>query len=363
MLTCMKRIGLFIFILLTLSIKAGAIDVDERVKEITGAEALEEAARDLPDDISLTDGFDISGALDKVFGSALDSTKGLLKKALTGAALILICSYICSVVSSAYPEASGYISVAGIAAVTVIFTLNDSGLIASAKETLFKIQDFANVLLPVLAAAAAASGEITSAAIRYEAAALFFTVLTNIAVYIILPLIYAFIAASVAEAATGSKALSGAVSLLKWLSTISLTIIMLIFTLYLSISSIVSGSADAAAVRIAKTTISTTFPLVGNIASDAAAAILSSATIIKNTVGAFGMVAVLSLCMGPFVETGLHYLVFKGASKLCAESEDSSLNKLVSRLAEAFGITIAVTGSMAVMMFFTIFSFIKISTV
>jgi stage III sporulation protein AE len=361
MLSCIKRLGLLGLVLLALSVKAGAVDVDEKVRELTGTQALEEAAEALPDEISLTEGFNISEALDSIFGAALDKTKGLLKRALTGAALILICSYICSVVSSAYPDASGYVSLAGIAAVTVIFTVNDSGLIASAKETLYKLQDFANVLLPVLAAAAAASGEIVSSAVRYEAAALFFTVLVNIATFIILPLIYAFLAASVAEAASGSKALNGAVSLLKWLATITLTIIMLIFTLYLSIGSIVSGSADAAAVRIAKTTISTAFPLVGNIASDAASAILSSASVIKNTVGAFGLAAVLSLCIGPFVEVGLHYLIFKGASKLCAESDDSSLSKLISRFAEAFGITIAMTGATAVMMFFTIFSFVKVS--
>ena len=40
----------------------------KRVKEITGAEALEEARRDLPDDIfTHRTAFDISGALDKVF--------------------------------------------------------------------------------------------------------------------------------------------------------------------------------------------------------------------------------------------------------------------------------------------------------
>jgi hypothetical protein len=39
-----------------------------------------------------------------------------------------------------------------------------------------------------------------------------------------------------------------------------LTGIMLAFVFYLSVGAIVSGSADAAAVRVAKTTISTAFP-------------------------------------------------------------------------------------------------------
>ncbi len=47
---------------------------------------------------------------------------------------------------------------------------------------------------------------------------MFFNILTNAAAFVVIPLVYAFLAASVAEAATGSKAVAGAAALLKWLA-------------------------------------------------------------------------------------------------------------------------------------------------
>ncbi len=341
--------------------KAGAaVDIKRELEELAGVEALEEAAPELPEEIGISGGVDFDKALKAIFGNIIDRGKGLLKNALISAALIVICSYLCSTVQCAFPDAVNYVSLAGVAAVTLIFASGDSGLIRACGETLNKIRDFSNVLLPVLAASAVAAGEVASSAVRYEAAALFFNVLTNMAALMVIPLVYAFIAASVAEAATGSRGVGGAASLLKWLSTMLLTCLMLIFVFYLGVGALVSGSADAAAVRAAKTAISTVFPVVGNIASDAASALLSSAALIKSSVGAFGLLAVSAFCAVPFVEIGLHYLLFKAASKLIAETEDGSLARLTGRFSEAFGLLLALIGAAAVMMFFSIFSFMRL---
>jgi stage III sporulation protein AE len=365
MFVLIRKILIFAVVFASVSCMAearAAVDIEGELEELTGVEALEAAAPDMPGDIDISTGVDYSRALEEIFNGMLEKSKSLFKNALISAVLIIICSYLCSTVQCAFPDAAGYVSLAGIAAITIIFTSSDSGLIAACNEVLSKIRDFSNVLLPVLAASAVAAGEVASSAVRYEAAALFFNVLTNIAAELVIPLIYAFIAASVAEAATGNKTVGGAAGLLKWLSTILLTCVMLIFIFYLSVGAIVTGSADAAAVRVAKTTISTTFPIVGNIASDAASALLSSAALIKSTVGAFGLIAVLALCASPFVEIGLHYLLFKAASKLIAESEDGCLAKLTGRFSEAFGLLLACIGASAVMMFFSIFSFMRIVT-
>ncbi len=365
MLVFVKRIAVLALVLASLGcLRArAAVNIDKEIEDIAGVEALRRAAGELEEEIDVAEGFDYDKALRAIFGDVLEKGSGMLKAAIGGAVLIIICSYLCSTVQCAFPEASGYISLAGIAAVTLIFSSNDSGLIRACEETLRKMQDFANVLLPVLAASAAAAGEVSSAAVKYEAAALFFNILTNLAAFALIPLVYAFLAASVAEAATGSRAVAGAAALLKWLGTMLLTGIMLAFVFYLSVGAIVSGSADAAAVRVAKTTISTAFPVVGNIASDAASALLASALVIKNTVGAAGLTAVLALCAVPFVETGLRYLLFKAASKLAAESEDGSLQRLIARFSEAFGLLVAVIGASAVMMFFAVFSFMKIASI
>ena len=49
------------------------------------------------------------------------------------------------------------------------------------------------------------------------------------------------------------------------------------FTAYINLTGLISGSADAAAIRTAKTLISTVLPVVGGIASDASSAVLAAA--------------------------------------------------------------------------------------
>ena len=71
-----------------------------------------------------------------------------------------------------------------------------------------------------------------------------------------MPLVYGYIAASVAYAAVGNEGLKRLGALLKWLVTTVLTIVMLVFVGYLTISGIIAGSTDAATVKAAKFAIS-----------------------------------------------------------------------------------------------------------
>lgn len=65
-------------------------------------------------------------------------------------------------------------------------------------------------------------------------------------------------------------------------------------------------------VKAAKFTMSSLVPVVGGILSDAAETVLAGAGILKNAVGVFGMLAVLAMCVVPFLQLGIHYLAYKG---------------------------------------------------
>lgn len=69
---------------------------------------------------------------------------------------------------------------------------------------------------------------------------------------------------------------------------------------YLTASGAIAGSADAAAVKAAKMTISRAIPVVGGILSDAAETVLAGAGVLRGTVGVVGMLVVLAICLTPF---------------------------------------------------------------
>lgn len=339
---------------------ANAVDVQDELNAALDTYAVERAAK-LPAGINIASGVDTDMAFSELYGKLRTDGRGILKDALKSAALIVLISYLCAAAQTLAEPACDAAKLAGTAAIAIVALRPGSELISHSMATLRDMQDFSNVLLPVLASTASAAGSFTASAVKYSAAALFLNILTNSLSNILLPLTCVFAAASVGEAATGSKALSGAASLIKFILVTLLTALVLAFTVYIGMTGLISGSADAAAVKTAKTAISTMLPIAGSIASDAASSVLAAASVIKNGVGAFGLIAVMFLCAVPFLANLVRYLVFKGASSLTAESADGTVGKLVKRMGEVYGILATAIGVAALIQFISIFSFMGVS--
>jgi stage III sporulation protein AE len=221
---------------------------------------------------------------------------------------------------------------------------------------------FSKMLLPTLTGAAAASGAITSAAAKYAATALFMDVMMTVSRNIIVPLIYAYTATSIAEAALGGEGLSGASNLLKWLAKTVMMGIVLLFVAYLSLTGVISGTTDAVTTKALKTTISTVLPVVGGIIADASETVLAGASILRNAIGIFGFLAVAATCLFPFLHLGVNYLLFKAAAGLSGAIADGRITKLVNAVSTAFGMMLGLVGASALMLFISIISVIKVAT-
>ena len=335
-------------------------DVETELGEQLEIREVEEAAPELPGSVGVLDNTDPEGVLLQLFTGALKTE--MLRNALRSACAVLLMILGFSALKGCFQlEGSTLdpVELAGTAAIALTVSSGQSGLLELGYQTVAKLQDFANVLLPVLASAVTASGQFSAGAAKYSAAALFLNLLVNAVNGMALPLVQLYFAAAVAEAATDSGVISGAVNLLKWMVTMTLTVIMLAFTLYLSICSITSGAADAALTRSAKTLVSTALPVIGGIAADAAGAILASAGVIQKSVGVFGLLAVTALVLGPFAYVGSHYLLFKGASAIASGVAGGRLARQAGRCSEAFGMTLACLGACSLLLYFSIFSMLS----
>lgn len=324
-------------------------------------QALPDSAEELMEGVELSPTEDFSGAFEKILRRALELVIGSAKSAVKSAVLIITAAVICGIAGVLYTPAGGLdvLRLAGVLAVAAISAGDISACVGLGRSMITELSDFSKVLLPSLTATAAVSGAMTSAAAKYAAAALFMDILITCVENLLIPLIYAYIAAVIAECAIGGEGLAGAASFLKWLATSLLTLIVLAFVVYLSVSGLVSGSADAATVRVAKTAISTALPVVGSIVSDAASTVLLGASVIKSTVGAFGMLAVAAVCLVPVMKLACHYLLYKGASKLSAAISGGALAKAAGSISAAFGMVMGAMGACAMMLFFSIISFVQ----
>ena len=83
--------------------------------------------------------------------------------------------------------------------------------------------------------------------------------------------------------------------------------------------------------------------------SDAADTVLASAGVLRGAVGAYGTVAVLMMCLVPFLRLGVQYLAYKFTAALAAAVADSRTAGLIDAIGGAFGLILGMTGAMALL--------------
>lgn len=242
---------------------------------------------------------------------------------------------------------------------TCLFLQSAETFISLSAEVIYELSSYGKLLLPVMAASLAAQGGVTGAAGIYGGTLLFDAVLTSAITGLLIPMVYLFIALSVAGGAFASEGLKEGKSLVKWLMTWALKIILYVFTGYIGITGVVSGSTDAAAVKATKIAISSFIPVVGNIISDASETILVSAGLMKNTVGIYGLLAVTAVWIGPFLQIGVQYILLKltaAAGGVVAGKEGVAL---LRDFCSAMGFLLAMTGAVCLMLLISIVCFMK----
>lgn len=321
--------------------------------------ALPEEAREILGEISI-DGFTLDSAISGIKDAALSAIGGIFKGGLKSAALILVVTILCALAGSVYEGGvPDYVPLAGALAIAAIAAGDIRSFIGLGAQTLQTLSDFSKVLLPSLAAASTASGAVTSATARLVATSLFMDVLLSVGTGLIMPMIYAYIAAVIANAAAGGEALRACANLLKGICVILLTALVIAFTAYLGLTGIISGNADAVATRLAKTTLQTALPVVGGIIADAAGTLVAGASMVRSSIGVFGLFAVLGVCLMPVLNLGAHYLLYKLAAGLASALSDSRIGSLIGGIGGAFGMVLSLVGAGAIFMFISIISSIK----
>ena len=325
--------------------------------------AVPDGADELLGGITVTDVLDPPGAFEKLFAGIVSKLRSVFTSALKNAVVLVVAAMFSGMFSAVFPESKGnYARLAGVLAISAVSVANVNTFVGMGANVTDELVTFSHLLLPILTAAAVAGGAVTSAVAKYAATVLFLDIMMNTMKNVILPLIYAYIATSVAEAAVGGNMLSGASTLLKWLAKTTLTVMVLIFVTYISLTGVITSGADAVAVRAARVTVSTVLPVVGGMLSDAADTVLSGASMLRNAIGVFGMLAVAATCAVPFLRLGLNYLLFKAAGGLSGAVADKSITKLIDAFGAAFGLTLAMVGVSAIMLFVSIVVTIKTVT-
>lgn len=249
--------------------------------------------------------------------------------------------------------------ISGAALIATCILKKANVLILLGTSTIEELSEYGKLLIPVMAAAMAGQGGTTSSAALYAGTTVFDLVLTNLISAYLLPGVCLYLALSVANCAIGESMLKQFRDLVRWMIGWSLKIVLTVFTTYMSITGVVSGTADAVKLKATKITIASVVPVVGGILSDASEAILVSAGLAKSAAGIYGILALLAVFLGPFLKIWIQYAVLKITSALCGIFGIKPLTDLIEDFSAAMGLILAMTGAVCMMLLISTVCFLR----
>ena len=280
------------------------------------------------------------------------------QKALKTGLSVFCCSLLTAIMlgagcSAAVAEAVGAVCISAM-------MLQSSGaLVGLAVQTVSEVSEYSKLLFPVMAAAASARGAVTSASAISIGTSALTAFLNSFLRRVMVPAIYLFLTASVANCALGTNSLKQIRDTIRKFSAWFLKAVLTGFLTYMSITGAVAGSTDKTALKAAKAAISTVVPVIGKTLADASEALLLSADIARNSIGIYGIFAFFGICILPFARIGAHYLVLKGIAALCSIVGSKRQTALVDDFAEAMGLLLGMTGVMCALSVIGVACFLK----
>ncbi len=247
----------------------------------------------------------------------------------------------------------------GTVSIGLLLMRSASAMINLGTQTVTELSEYGKLLLPVMTAALAAQGGVTSSTALYAGTALFDSVLTGIISKLLVPLVYVYLCLSIASSALGEELLKKLRDFVCWVISWSLKILLYVFTGYIGITGVVSGTADASAVKAAKLAISGAVPVVGGILSDASEAILVSAGVMKSAAGVYGLLAIIAVGVGPFLKVGIQYLLLKITAAISDVTGSKATTGLVQDFSKAMGLVLAMIGTVCLLLLISTVCFMK----
>ena len=345
----MRRTILCLCVLLLLSTQAFATG-EQQVREAIPeqAEALLEGRTD-----SFSDG--LRNILQNAFPLLSESVGACLKTAGVMLAAVFLCVLAGG---SGEPDPA---RIAGTLCICGAGFAQMRELAGAGAQALEEMQSFADILLPAMSVSTAVSGGVTASAAIYAGTGLFCDMLMHAMGALLLPAVYCFLALNAARALCGNELLTRLAGLIKWCFHSGIKAILFVFTGYLTVTGLVTGTADATAVKAAKLALSGVVPVVGSMISDASETVIVGAAAIRNAIGIMGMLAVIAICIGPFLRTAAQLLVLKLAAAAGGAMGQKPLVELMDAVAEATGFLLSMLACQALMLLISCLCYLKVS--
>ena len=285
---------------------------------------------------------DNSGAATISLAGALEYIKELLYRnaaaplrllaALCG--VILLCG-LSSGLSDNADRLSGVFTTVGVLAGSGMIVAAVSDVLNNTLELLSAASIFITTFIPIFAGVLSVMGRTATASAINTVTLAATQLFSQLAVNFLAPLSGAILGLSIAGAIHPQLDLGKLGELVKKIVVWILGLIMTVFMSILSMQTFVTNSADSVLIRTAKFAVSSGVPIVGGTISDAVSTVHGSLSLIKSSVGTYGMAAAAAIVLPTLINVVCYRMSLSTAealSDIFGVKELSSLLKSCSSI-------------------------------
>ncbi len=225
--------------------------------------------------------------------------------------------------------------------IILIFTIV-MRMITLTSNTLNSIKSQMDAVFPILLTMLTAVGGSVSVSVYQPAMALLSSFVVNIFTLILLPLfLISTVLALVSNLSNNvklDKLISFIHSLFKWI----VGIIFTVFIGFAAIQGITAGAVDGLSIKTAKFAIKSYVPLIGSYISDGFYILLASSSLIKNAIGAAGLLLLAGTILSPILELVIFMLALKLMAGIIEPLGDGKIASFVSTLSKNMSLLISI---------------------
>ena len=204
-----------------------------------------------------------------------------------------------------------------------------------AKKTLETQFSFIEVSTPLYVTTVAATGHVTYATSINAIFLYMIHICTVLIEKTLFPLAYWTFLLTMVNNASDKIQISKIIILLRQSINWILGFAMTVFVSLLSLSGLKGATVDKIGVKTIKYTMGNFVPVVGRLLSDTLDTVISSATVLKNSVGIVGIIAICLISIYPFLKLVIITWLYRLAAGIIEPVSDKKLSNLVSAAASS----------------------------
>ena len=314
----------------------------ERLEQAVPPEAAEilDGSGITPDNNGVTE-LSFSGVLKTLKQMLLDNVGGPLKLLTALCGVILLCG-LSAGVSDGQDKLSSLFTAVGVLAGAGMTVAAISAVLTDTLDLLSSASMFITTFIPLFAGVLSVMGRTASASVINSITLAATQLFSQLAVNFLAPLCGAIMGLSITGAIHPQLNLGRLGEFVKKIVTWVLGLLMTVFMSILSLQTFVTSSADNVLIRTAKFAVSSGVPIVGGTISDAVGTVHSSLSLIRSSVGTYGMLAAAIIILPTLINVACYRLSLSAAEALSDVFGVSELSSLLKSCGAVMSIIQAV---------------------